>query len=971
MIATENAFWWSYLWQSTAFLTAGLAISFVFRRRPCRAHHILLLSIIAAVIVPIATASVKHLGLGLFAGKTVTILQPVEPVTNYMPIDNEFHITELPVLMPVYTEVTQIKPSPESAYEYPAPAVASSKGFEFPWRKVLLWSWAAASIILGLRLAFVFAMGVGLLGQAVPTHSTRIREAIRLAGTKLGITQQVRIHTNDRICSPIIWCWSKKPALLIPRSAEEGDGIDWVSILCHELAHYKRRDHIAGLLAELAVCILPWQILLWWAKKRLLRLSERACDDWVLDCGQPGTDYVDSLLDLVPQQQMAFVPAVLRSKKGLSGRVRRILKDKCGNPRAGIIWLLVVCLATACICLGVAFAQTRPAKLKVSNSVKQKSADSIHEAAADGDINMVKTLLSTGTDVNVIGRLEYTPLHHAAENGHANLVKFLISRGADLEARNHNGRTPLALAACQGHREMVEILIAMGADVNTKDIWYRKLLHHAAENGHKELAAFLIGKGAGIESETNLDYTALALAASKGYRQMVELLISKGADVNTKQQTKYSPLHYAAMHGHYDIAKLLVDAGANVNAEDSQNRTPLYKAVLAGHKDVAGLLVRKKAYVSFSELHFAAFMGDLSEVRGIIEEGADVDVKDGQGRTPLLFAALGGNRQVVEFLVEKGADINARNEQGRTILHTIARNGDKDMVELLISKGADVNAKANTGAATITPLDHAVLSGHADVAAVLLDRGANPDARGYCGVMPLHRAAQKDRTDLARLLLDHGADVNIKGGSIEITPLHWAAAHAEVAEFLIAKGADVNAKDKNLITPLHRAALGSGSKVAKILIDKGADVNARDSRGRTPLHDAAGYGNDKMVELLIERGAQVDVKDKRGTTALYCAASGTKDSKETVELLLAAGADINIKRTAEPEDGFGLLHTAVKNSNPRVVELLISKSLDINSETTTGRTPLELARDTTRLSSSAKRKRKIIVEMLLKHGAKP
>jgi beta-lactamase regulating signal transducer with metallopeptidase domain len=103
-------------------------------------------------------------------------------------------------------------------------------------------------------------------------------------------------------------------------------------------------------------------MLLWWAKKRLLRLSERACDDWVLACGQPGTDYVDSLLDLVPQPQMAFVPAVLRSKKGLADRVRRILRDKCGNPRAGLLWVLVVCAATACIGMGVAFAQTRPAK---------------------------------------------------------------------------------------------------------------------------------------------------------------------------------------------------------------------------------------------------------------------------------------------------------------------------------------------------------------------------------------------------------------------------------------------------------------------------------------------------------------------------------------------------------------------------------------------------------------------------------
>lgn len=80
--------------------------------------------------------------------------------------------------------------------------------------------------------------------------------------------------------------------------------------------------------------------------------------------------------------------------------------------------------------------------------------------------------------------------------------------------------------------------------------------------------------------------------------------------------------------------------------------------------------------------------------------------------------------------------------------------------------------------------------------------------------MPLHRAAQKGRTDLARLLLDHGANVNIKGGGIEITPLHWAAGHVEVAKLLITNGADVNAKDKYGATPLHYAARGKGPDVA-------------------------------------------------------------------------------------------------------------------------------------------------------------
>ena len=113
----------------------------------------------------------------------------------------------------------------------------------------------------------------------------------------------------------------------------------------------------------------------------------------------------------------------------------------------------------------------------------------------------------------------------------------------------------------------------------------------------------------------------------------------------------------------------------------------------------------------------------------------------------------------------------------------------------------------------------------------------------------------------------------------------------------------------------------------------------------------------------------MDVKDSIGTTALYWAASGTKNSKESIQLLLAAVADINVKRTTKPDEGFGLLHVASKSSNELVVEFLIAKGLDINAETADGRTPLELARDTTRLASAAKKRRKAIVELLLRHGA--
>jgi len=340
----------SCVWQSTIFLVVGLVSSFILRHRSSRAHQVLFLAMMAAVIVPIMSILVKHYELGVFVAEPVVIQSPAKDwatASDYGP--------------PGVLLAENIEHSPGPIEEILPSTMAVSETTEFPWRSVVLYGWIAASLILFARLLVTFVLGVRLLGRALPLDCQRIEEALNLARAKLGIDKDVMVRSSLGVRSPVIWCWRRKPVLLVPSAAGQFDnGIDWASVLCHELAHYKRRDHISGLLAELVVCILPWNPLLWWAKSRLVRLSEQACDDWVVASGQPGTDYAESLLDLTPQGQMAFVPAVVTSKKSLASRIRRILQDNCCNPRTGVVWALAVSIVAICLAVGIAFAQTRP-----------------------------------------------------------------------------------------------------------------------------------------------------------------------------------------------------------------------------------------------------------------------------------------------------------------------------------------------------------------------------------------------------------------------------------------------------------------------------------------------------------------------------------------------------------------------------------------------------------------------------------
>jgi beta-lactamase regulating signal transducer with metallopeptidase domain len=340
----------SCVWQSTIFLVVGLVGSFILRYRSSRAHQVLFLAMIAAVIVPIMSILVKHYELGMFVAEPVVIQSPAEDLTggsNYG--------------APGIISAENIEHNPGLIEKDLPSALAGSESAKFPWRSVMLYVWIAASLILFARLLVTFVLGVRLLGRALPLHCERIEQALHLAGAKLGIDKDVSIRNSQGVRSPVIWCWRRRPVLLVPSDAARFDnGIDWTGVLCHELAHWKRRDHISGLLAELVVCILPWHPLVWWAKSRLVRLSEQACDDWVVATSQSGTDYAETLLDLIPGGQMAFAPAVVSSKRGLAGRVHRILKNKCSNPRTGVAWALGVSIVAICLAVGIAFAQTRP-----------------------------------------------------------------------------------------------------------------------------------------------------------------------------------------------------------------------------------------------------------------------------------------------------------------------------------------------------------------------------------------------------------------------------------------------------------------------------------------------------------------------------------------------------------------------------------------------------------------------------------
>jgi ankyrin repeat protein len=186
---------------------------------------------------------------------------------------------------------------------------------------------------------------------------------------------------------------------------------------------------------------------------------------------------------------------------------------------------------------------------------------------------------------------------------------------------------------------------------------------------------------------------------------------------------------------------------------------------------------------------------------------------------------------------------------------------------------------------------------------------------------------------------------------LRILDKHMASAmemgdRAKVAELANSFPCPVNARDKDTRTPLHCAAAWRDRALAELLLRKGADVNARTAAGATPLHG----GEKEIAEFLIARGADVNARDKDGKTPLHVAAGNGRTA--VVELLIAKGADINAKTTGPLPSGCFVfpcketpLHRAVQQGWTEVAELLIAKGADVNAKDKDGKTALQRAID--------------------------
>ena len=232
----------------------------------------------------------------------------------------------------------------------------------------------------------------------------------------------------------------------------------------------------------------------------------------------------------------------------------------------------------------------------------------------------------------------------------------------------------------------------------------------------------------------------------------------------------------------------------------------------------------------------AAEQGDEMAVKYLLQRGANVDSQNFKGWTPLIFAGLAGNKRIVHALIEKGADVNRKSStvEGSTALCFAVEGGSLEAMKDLLDHGANVNGKSTNG---MTPLGYAAIHGKMDEAKFLIANGADVNLLGIIDSRgaewsPLTSAASVEDLDMLALLLNNGADLEAKNNEGDTALMITAKGTlSKSVKFLISKGANVNAKGPRGHTALIYAAYNGKRENLKLLLSSGADpfVTATDS----------------------------------------------------------------------------------------------------------------------------------------------
>lgn len=378
---------WPTLWQSSLVVLVAVYASIALRKRPAQAHAALVAGLLACVLAPALTFGFRAGGLGVL------------PDLPQLRADQEQSRTGLTAPSSVNDELETsfLLDDVDATLSHAAQSdrggnigsgIPASTGMDTPsdasvtasaWSRLvnglkarpgawwLVAGWIVLSILTAGRLLCQVAREIRIVRRSLPVDDPRLHALAGDAAARLGFRCQPGLRVAGSPFGPTAWCFGNCPmVILTPESLATLDDEQLRSVLLHELAHCQRRDHLWQLLGTLILCLLPWQPLLWVARRRMQAAAEESCDALVIHAGSPREAYADTLLRLVTTRRPELTPAVGGPRHRLERRIRALLRD--GPPYIPLRPRWKVGLMTLCALSVLLLAAAQPGTLWTMDS---------------------------------------------------------------------------------------------------------------------------------------------------------------------------------------------------------------------------------------------------------------------------------------------------------------------------------------------------------------------------------------------------------------------------------------------------------------------------------------------------------------------------------------------------------------------------------------------------------------------------
>lgn len=515
------------------------------------------------------------------------------------------------------------------------------------------------------------------------------------------------------------------------------------------------------------------------------------------------------------------------------------------------------------------------------------------------------------------------------------------------------GQLPLGMALIEQHTAIAITLVQNGgADINGRNSEGATLLIDAIKRADNFSAKFLLENGCDVNLTSNgsedtplhliCTYSQETSESAASYKEMLEIgrhILSLKVDVNKQNSKGYSPLHLAITSGHIEMIEELLK-----NPETDLN------------------LVTKDGKCALGIALMSSKFSDFTVAKRLIENGAETnEIHHDTGDNLLQFLIKLGVKDAAIFMCDH-VNLNFKNREGFTSLHLAAQSGYAELVMKILMCGASPNVKSRDNEQQKTALHYAIEANWQEVIKAIVNYKCiasedeeKPDfnIKTISGDSPLSLAMGLRFNELVPILIEGGADVNARNGQ-DLTLLHQAIIKEspETAIFLLEQGADMNALTVDQESPLQLAIHCRLEAVVDYLCTRGVSLSAPNNKGNCPLWCALESEQENIASVLVKHGVDTDCWSPGPDGCLQTLLHRAIDENNEYAAIFLVRSGCNLDSPRQPGLD-GLTETSAAKESPlhlccqwgltKVLQSLVEHKANVNSIDCDSRTPLHIA----------------------------